>query len=132
MKLSNASLVLMFVGSFSSQISPASAGSVELACEGTVADQVEFTRVKLIQRDALYYAEYTKGHEIPFVNLHRGPTMTVIGHASELGASVYVVNRTAKKFSYMQTKDISNYGGSFNADQYEGNCRILEGIISDF
>lgn len=132
MKLSKTSLVLMFVCSVASPISPASAGLVELACEGTVSEQIELTRVKLIQRDALYYAEYTKGHEIPLVNLHRGPTMTVIGHASELGAYVYVVNRTARKFSYMQTKDISNYGGSFNADQYEGNCRSLKGIISDF
>ena len=107
----------------------------EISCTGAVSQQIDLTKVTLSSDNGKYYAIYPNSFNIKFEvqKIFKGETLLVLGSISDGGAGFWVINTQSWRYSYMQTKDISEYSdASFNSDQYVGQCEKLTGDLTKF
>lgn len=108
---------------------------VILECEGDATTGKALTKVYIKKDGGKYFIRFpmSLNLESPVSKVFGGEVLTVLGSVSDTGAGFWVINTLTKKYSYMQTKEISKYSNvPFNADQYLGSCNVVSGSIKDF
>lgn len=110
-------------------------GSDKIMCVGNVEYMASQTLVIFEKEEGKVTVRYPDGLNLKSEvrTIWSSANFLTLSTVSDSGVGVWLVNKKTKRFSYMQSKDLTGLSAQdFNFDQYVGGCNVLSGSILSF